>query len=118
MWPFDDLTTLERVERQLAIALGKLEALGLTAAQTYLLTKTLEAKMAATQADVDALTSTLDELGGSLRAALSGIQGDLDQLKAAHPSLDLSTVTDKVNTLADLVAQASTIDAENPAPPA
>ena len=68
----------------------------------------------ATQADIDALVAQLDTIGGSLTAALAGIQGDLDTLKAANPALDLTSLQDKVTALTALSEQATAIDAETP----
>lgn len=72
--------------------------------------------MAAIQADIDALTAQLTELGGTLGVALAGIQGDLDALVAANPGVDVTALSASVAALSTAVDQATAIDAENPAP--
>jgi ABC-type transporter Mla subunit MlaD len=58
----------------------------------------------ATQAQLDALVSRID-------TAVAGIRADIDEIKAAHPEIDLSGLEARVAGLEGL-------DAENPAPPA
>lgn len=55
----------------------------------------------ATQQDIDAFVSRID-------TAISGIRADIEQIKAAHPELDLSGLESRVADLEGL-------DAENPA---
>jgi hypothetical protein len=74
-------------------------------------------KNMSTQADVDALKGTIDALGGSLSTALTGIQSDLDALKAANPGVDITALQASVSALSTAVDQATSIDAENPVTP-
>lgn len=78
--------------------------------------KQMESTMA-TQADIDALKGTIDQLGGTLSTALAGIQSDLDALVAANPSVDVSALQASVAALSTAVDQATAIDAENPVTP-
>lgn len=68
----------------------------------------------ATQADIDALRDQLAAYWTTLDAALTGIQADIDLLKAANPQLDLTDLQAKVSDLGAKVQQASDIDAETP----
>ena len=72
----------------------------------------------ATQADIDALTAQLTDLGVTLGTALAGIQSDLDALVVANPGVDVTALSASVAALSTAVEQATAIDAENPAPPA
>lgn len=71
----------------------------------------------ANQADIDALKATIDQLGGDLSTALSGIQSDLDAAVQANPGVDLSALQASVGTLSEAVLRAQQIDGENPAAP-
>lgn len=71
----------------------------------------------ATQTDVDTLTAKLDDLSTQLDTAVTGIQGDLDALKAANPGVDVSALSASVDRLATVAQRATDTDAENPAVP-
>jgi len=60
-------------------------------------------RIMATQADLDALVSRID-------SAVAGIRTDIEQIKAAHPDIDLSGLEQRVASLEGL-------DAENPQAP-
>ena len=79
----------------------------------------------ATQADIDALAAQLTERDATLSTSLTGIQGDLDTLKAeiaalqtANPALDVTALQAAVTSIAGHVDQATAIDAEKPPPAA
>lgn len=78
----------------------------------------IEGKLAvmATQEQIDALVAQVDQLGSDLNTAVQGIQGDLDALKAANPGVDITALQASVGNLANVVAAAQAVDAENPAP--
>ena len=76
----------------------------------------IESNMA-TQADIDAIKASIDTFATDLGAALDGIQGDLDALKAANPAVDLSALQASVTALAGVVTRAQDVDAENPVVP-
>lgn len=46
----------------------------------------------ASQADVDALTSAVDQVSADLASAQSKLQAEIDALAAANPSLDLTAL--------------------------
>lgn len=74
----------------------------------------IEKRLMATQDQVDALKATVDQLGGDLATAVSGIQSDLDALKKANPAVDISALEASVATLSTAVQGAQAVDAENP----
>ena len=79
----------------------------------------------ATQADIDALTAQLTERDATLTTALTGIQGDVDTLKAeiaalqtGNPALNVAGLQAAVASIAGHVDQATAIDAQTPPPAA
>jgi outer membrane murein-binding lipoprotein Lpp len=73
---------------------------------------TLEGKIMATQADIDALTtqvnsvaSGLTQVGSDLDAAQTKLQAEIDALAQANPSLNLSALQAAVAPIGDAVTQ-------------
>jgi peptidoglycan hydrolase CwlO-like protein len=75
-------------------------------------------RQVATQSDVDALTAALAQEDSDLNAAVSGIQAEIDSLKAANPSLDLSALSAQVDATKAAVAAAAALVPAPAAPPA
>ncbi len=53
----------------------------------------------ASQSDVDALTTQVDQVATDLTAAQTSLQSEIDTLAAANPSLDLSALQSAVTPL-------------------
>lgn len=85
-------------------------------AQTEATTRSLERieeTMATTQDDINAVTAKLAEVKDTLTSADAGIQAEIDALKAANPTLDLSALQSEVDGLS---AQVDATTALVPAP--
>ena len=53
----------------------------------------------ATQADVDALTTQVQQVASDLEAARTALQGEIDSLASANPALDLTGLQSAVQPL-------------------
>jgi hypothetical protein len=69
----------------------------------------------ATQADVDALTTAVDQIATDLTAAQSKLQAEINALAAANPGLDLTALQAAV---APVDAAVQALGALAPSPPA
>lgn len=111
----------------------ELETVHVTVNRVLAVTHRLEAAMAVTQEQVDALTASVQEastrIGEGVNRAntsLDAVRADMQAVKDAHPDVDLSSLESSVGNLSDAVAPLSTLadnlaelDSENPElPPA
>jgi len=76
----------------------------------------LAQQMAATQADIDALTTRIDTSTTAITTAVAGIRADIDALKGTNPDLDLTALSAKVDALEAAAGGTTELDAENPVP--
>jgi outer membrane murein-binding lipoprotein Lpp len=72
----------------------------------------------ATQADVDALTTQVQQVAGDLANAQTKLQSEIDQLAANNPSVDLSGLQAAVAPLDSAVQSLGAITPTPPAAPA
>jgi hypothetical protein len=75
----------------------------------------------ATQADVDALTTAVDQVTTDLAAAKTNLQGEIDKLSSANPTLDitgLQTAVAPLDTAVQALGALTPTPAPAPAPPA
>jgi hypothetical protein len=69
----------------------------------------------ASQADVDALTTAVDQIASDLTATQTTLQAELDKLAAANPTVDVTALG---NAIAPLDAAVQALAALTPTPPA
>ncbi len=68
------------------------------------------------QEKLDALTDQLNGFVADLSAAYDGIAGDIADIKAANPAVDLSKLEATVASFGGIVTKAKDLDAQNPPP--
>ena len=71
----------------------------------------------ATQEQVDALTASIAQVSQDLASSSAAIQAELDALKSANPSLDLSALEAAVAPLDDAVKAVGALTPSQPTPP-
>lgn len=72
----------------------------------------------ASQADIDQLASRVDAVGTAVSTGVGNIRGDIADIKAANPGVDLTALEASVATLEGDAQSVTDLDAENPAAPA
>lgn len=65
--------------------------------------------MAASQADIDALAAALHQEDSDLNTAVTGIQAEIDALKQANPSLDVTALQSEVTSMGTAVSSAAAL---------
>jgi peptidoglycan hydrolase CwlO-like protein len=90
--------------------------------QTVLINR-MEKQIMSTQAEADAIAAELQQENSDLNAAVTGIQAEIDALKAAQPAIDLTALQDQADAVKAAVAAAAALvpapaPAPTPAPPA
>lgn len=70
----------------------------------------------ATQSDVDAVTTQVQQVATDLQSAQSSLQAEIDQLAQANPSVDLTALQAAVAPLDSAVQALGQIKPDQPAP--
>lgn len=81
-----------------------------TPAQLAQLKQEVSKKVAVTQAQLDALASTVDGISTRLGAAVTEIQQEIAALQTANPDLDLSGLQGKVDALGTVASSVEALE--------